>query len=124
MVARRAEPKHHRSNQHGDQERMVMVRSITIPRILKRWCNSHDILDIKGGNIQGKEEQCWVARNSRYNTKQEQVLCWRECNNVVDDNPNHRRSRMVFLITNSIDMLEELRMLTSTTQLSRDFRKM
>mgnify|MGYP006968181150 CR=1 FL=1 len=52
---------------------MVMVRSITIPRILKRWWNSHDILDIKGGNIQGKEEQCWVARNSRYNTKQEQV---------------------------------------------------
>ena len=37
-------------NQHGDQERMVMVRSITIPRILKRWSNPHDILDIKDGN--------------------------------------------------------------------------
>ena len=50
-----------------------MTRSITISGILKRWWNSHGILDIKGGNIQGKEEQCWVARNSRYNTKHEQV---------------------------------------------------
>ena len=57
---------------------MVMMRSITIARIIKRGWNSHDILDIKGGNIQGKEEQCWVARNSRYNTKHEQVCVERK----------------------------------------------
>ena len=57
---------------------MVLVRSMTVPRILNRWSNAHDILDIKGGNIQGKEEQCWVARNSRYNTKHEQVCVERK----------------------------------------------
>ena len=31
--------------------------------------------------------------------------------NVVDDNTIHRGARMVFLIMNSIDILEELRML-------------
>ena len=31
--------------------------------------------------------------------------------NAVDDNTNHRGARMVFLIMNSIDILEELRML-------------
>ena len=34
-----------------------------------------------------------------------------EGKNVVDDNTNHRGARMVFLIMNSIDILEELRML-------------
>ena len=29
----------------------------------------------------------------------------------IDDNTNHRGARMVFLIMNSIDILEELRML-------------
>ena len=48
-----------------------------------------------------------------------------EGKNVVDDNPNLRRSRMVFLIMNSIDMLEELKMLMMiTTHLSRDLMKM
>ena len=45
--------------------------------------------------------------------------------NVVDDNSNHRGARMVFLIMNSIDILEELGMLMMvTTHLSRDFMKM
>ena len=44
--------------------------------------------------------------------------------NVVDDNTNHRGERMVFLIKNSIDILEDLRMLMMITiQLSRDFMK-
>ena len=48
-----------------------------------------------------------------------------EGKNIVDDNPNHQGARMVFLIMNSIDILEELRMLMMiTTQLSRDFMKM
>ena len=67
----------------------------------------------------------WIVRISRYNTKQEQFLCWRECNNVVDDNPNHRGQKMLFLIKNSIDILEDLRMLMMiTTHLSRGFMKM
>ena len=45
--------------------------------------------------------------------------------NVVDDNTNHRGARMVFLMMNSIDILEELGMLMMiTTHLSRDFMKM
>ena len=42
---------------------------------------------------------------------------------VVGGNSNYQGTRMVFLHKNSTDMLEELRMLTSTTQLSRDSRK-
>ena len=43
--------------------------------------------------------------------------------NVVDDNTNLRGARMVFLIMNSIDILEDLRMLMMiTTHLSRDFK--
>src|SRR3954465_10129415 len=33
-----------------DQERMVMIRSITTPRILKRWSNPRNILGINDGN--------------------------------------------------------------------------
>ena len=45
--------------------------------------------------------------------------------NVIDDNTNHRGARMVFLIMNSNNILEELRMLMMiTTHLSRDFMKM
>ena len=35
----------------------MMARIITASRIHKRWCNSHDILDIKGVTLQGKTEQ-------------------------------------------------------------------
>ena len=89
---------------------MVIVRNITIPRIFKKWRNSHDILDIKGGNIQGKEEQCWVARNSRYNTKHEQVcvggkaIKWLMITQIIE-------ARMVFLIMNPIDISEEFKVL-------------
>ena len=59
---------------HGYQERMVRMRSITIPRILKRWSNPHDLLDIKDGNTpEVRKIKCWVARNSRYYTKHEQA---------------------------------------------------
>ena len=45
--------------------------------------------------------------------------------NVVVDNTNHRGARMLFLIMNSIDILEELGMLMMiTTHLSRGFMKM
>ena len=39
----------------------------------KRWWNSHNILDIKGAISKVKKNRCWLARNSRYNTKHEQV---------------------------------------------------
>ena len=49
----------------------------------------------------------------------------REDKDVVDDNTNHQGARMVFLNMNSIDILEELRMLMMImTHLSRDFMKM
>ena len=52
-------------------------------------------------------------------------VCVGEGKNVVDDNLNHRGARIVFLIMNSIDILEELRMLMMITKhLSRDFMKM
>ena len=52
-------------------------------------------------------------------------VCVGEGKNVVDDNLNHRGARIVFLIMNSIDILEELRMLMMITKhLSRDLMKM
>ena len=66
---------------------MVMVRSIIISRISKRWSNPHNILDIKDSNT------------SRQNTTLagEQVALtmwasswWKEVKGVVDDNKNHR----------------------------------
>ena len=36
--------------QHGDKGRMVMVRSIIMPRICKRWSNPINILDIIDSN--------------------------------------------------------------------------
>ena len=35
----------------------MMARSITASRIHKRWCNSHDTLDIKMVTLQGRAEQ-------------------------------------------------------------------
>ena len=52
------------------------------------------------------------------------VLGGGEGKNVADDNSNHRGTRMVFLIMNSIDILDELRMLMIMTPLSREFMKM
>ena len=47
-----------------------------------------------------------------------------EGKNVADDNSNHRGTRMVFLIMNSIDILKELiRLMRITTHLSTDFMK-
>ena len=51
-------------------------------------------------------------------------VCVGEDKNVVDDNTNHRGERIVFLIMNSIDILEELRMLMMImTHLLRGFMK-
>ena len=48
-----------------------------------------------------------------------------EDKNVVGADTNHREAGVVFLIMNSIDILEILRMLMMiTTHLSRDFMKM
>ena len=45
--------------------------------------------------------------------------------NVFDDNINHQAARVVFLIMNLINILEELRMLMMITiHLSRNFMKM
>jgi hypothetical protein len=46
--------------------------------------------------------------------KSKTSLCWKECNNVVDDNTNHRGARMIFLIMNSIDILEGVKILMMT----------
>ena len=52
-------------------------------------------------------------------------ICVGEGKDVVDDNTNHRGARIAFLIMNSINILEELRMLMMImTHLSRDFMKM
>ena len=40
--------------------------------------------------------------------------------NVVDDNTNHRGARMVFLIMNLIDILEELRILMMITAIYQE----
>ena len=48
-----------------------------------------------------------------------------EGKDVVDDNTNHRGARIAFLIMNSINILEKLRILMMIkTHLSRDFMKM
>ena len=58
-------------------------------------------------------------------TKLYEQVCVGEGKNVVDDNLNHRGARIVFLIMNLIDILEDLRMLMMiTTHLSRDFMNM
>ena len=46
-----------RLQQHVTGERMMMVRSMTVSGIHKRWCNSHDNPDIKGVILQGRTEQ-------------------------------------------------------------------
>ena len=52
-------------------------------------------------------------------------VCVGEGKNVAHDNTNHQGARIVFLIMNSIDILEELRMLMMITKhLSRDLMKM
>ena len=49
----------------------------------------------------------------------------REDKDVVDDNTNHRGARMVFLIMNSVDILEKFGMMMMITRhLSRGFMKM
>ena len=45
----------------------------------------------------------WIARSSITRSS----LCQREGNDVVGDNTSHRGARMLFLIKNSIDILEE-----------------
>ncbi len=65
-------------NNTGTKEWTKMARSIMISRILKRWWNSHHILDKKltkrdGNTSEVRKIKCWVARNSRYNTKHEQA---------------------------------------------------
>ena len=74
--------------------------------------------------LQGKKNNCWVARKSRFNTKHEQVcvgvktIKWSMITQIIE-------ARKVFLIMNSIDILEEVKMLTMiTTHLSRGFLKM
>ena len=46
-----------RLQQHGNREMNNDGESITVSRIHKRWCNSHDILDIKMVTLQGRTEQ-------------------------------------------------------------------
>jgi hypothetical protein len=50
MVARDNKFAQQSSLNTGTKKRMVMARSITIPRILKRWSNPDNILDKKDNN--------------------------------------------------------------------------
>ena len=43
--------------QHGTEGWKMIARSITASRIHKRWCNSHDTLDIKMVTLQGRADQ-------------------------------------------------------------------
>ena len=75
--------------------------------------------------LQGKEEQMLDSKEIKVYHRTRTSLCWREGNKVVDDNTNHQGARMVILIMNFIDILEELKMLMMiTTHLSRGFKKM
>ena len=47
-----------------------------------------------------------MSRNVRYNQNMTKSV-WQEVKDGVDDNKNHRRTRMVFLLKNSIDILEQ-----------------
>ena len=66
---------------------MVMVRSIIIPWISKRWSNPHMILDRKDSNTSRQnttlagEHVVFIRWTS---------LRWKEVKGVVDDNKNHR----------------------------------
>ena len=71
--------------------------------------------------LPGKRWECgwWVQQQSidmsqrmYFQNLYEQVFL--RGKNVADDNTNHRGARMLFLIMNSIDILEELRMLMMT----------
>ena len=54
-----------------------------------------------------------------------ELVCVGGGKNVFDDNINHQGARVVFLIMNLINILEELRMLMMITiHLSRNFMKM
>ena len=73
--------------QHMDQGRMVMVRSIIIPRISKRWSNPHNILDIKDSNtlrqnttLAGEQVVFIMLTSSQ----------WKEVKGGVDGNKNHQ----------------------------------
>ena len=75
--------------------------------------------------FQGKEEQLLDSKELKVHSKQDQVCVWKEGMDVVDDNTDHRGTSMEFLIMNSIDILEEVKMLTMImTHLSRGFLKM
>ena len=102
---------------------MVMVRSITVSQILKRWCNSHNIDDIRDGNVPSKEEQLLdgrelkVQHRTRTSCVGGKAIKWSMIIQFIE-------ARMVFLIMSSIDNLEELiRLMMITTHLSRDFMK-
>ena len=74
--------------------------------------------------FQGKEEQLLDSKELKVHSKQDQVCVWKEGMDVVDDNTYHRGASMEFLIMNSIDILEEVKILTMiTTHLSRGFMR-
>ena len=77
-----------------------------------------------GNTSEVRKINCWTARNSRYNTKHEQAcvggkaIKWSMIIQFIE-------ARMVLPIMNSIEFLEELiRLMMTTTQLSRDFMQM
>ena len=61
--------------------------------------------------LQGRTYHKLDSKEIKVQHKTWTSLCWRESKNVADDNTNYQGARMVFLIMNTIDILEELRML-------------
>ena len=55
-----------------------------------------------------------LCRNVR-NNQTRPGLCWQEVKDVIDDITNHRGVGMVFLAMNSIDISNEVKMLTMIT---------
>ena len=55
----------------------MMARSIIAARIHKRWCNSHEILDIKMVTLQGRtESKAGLAFDFRITTTLTQSWIW------------------------------------------------
>ena len=62
----------------GPRNERIWQEVSHVSRILKRWWNSHDILEIKDGNTQGKGEQILDSKDLKVYTKHEQVCVERK----------------------------------------------
>ena len=108
----------------GPRNERIWQKVSPVPRILRRWWNSHDNLDIKDGNTSKvKKNNCWVARISRYNTKHEQVcverraINWSMITRIIEGQRWYYPSRIRYISWKSLGCLMMIMI-----QLSRDFK--